>query len=123
MIRQLPLQLLTKDSEVTAQSTAARLGLANYTVIVRGGWQLICGTGADRSPRIALIGPYHVSPDLTGFQILNAAGYSEIDAMLALGLHRNDLRQMQKVQRARVKAVKEQKRIGSTTALDDLKGK
>ncbi|QZE58162.1 hypothetical protein MPK70_gp286 [Erwinia phage pEa_SNUABM_33] len=123
MIRQMPLQLLSKDPDVTAQSTAARLGLVNYTIVVRGDWQLICGTGVDRKPRIALIGPYKINPDLTGVHILTHAGFSDIDALLALGLHRNDLRRMQKEHRARVKAVKEQKRMGNTTALDDIKGK
>ncbi|UAW96432.1 hypothetical protein MPK64_gp288 [Erwinia phage pEa_SNUABM_16] len=123
MIRQMPRQISTKDFSYSIDGFAAKVNLENYTAIVRGKWRLLRGTDTSGNFTIVLIGPYAVSPDLTGYQILVAAGYQPVDAMQALGLDHNHLRTMQKEHRKRVAQSKAAPRRGNTNSLDDLQGK
>lgn len=122
MIRQVPVTISSKEPNTSIEEVAFVRGFQNYSVVVRGPWRLIRCTDSVEL-KVVLIGPYSVMPDLTGYQILTAAGFSSVDAALALGAKHYEVKTWQKQQRARVKAAKAQPRMGSTTALDDLKGK
>lgn len=123
MIKQIPRQFADKDSKLTIEDRAAVLNLTDYTVVVRGKWKMIRGTNKNGHFTVVLVGPHAVTSNLVGLQILMAAGFSDVDAMLALGVTRGEYKTWLKQQRARVRESKSQPRMGSTTALDDLKGK
>ncbi|QZE57496.1 hypothetical protein MPK71_gp287 [Erwinia phage pEa_SNUABM_1] len=123
MIKQIPRQFTEKDSKLTIEDHAAVLELTDYTVVVRGKWKMIRGTNKSGRFTVVLVGPHPVTSNLVGIQILMAAGFSDVDAMLALGVTRGEHKTWLKQQRARIRESKSQPRMGSTTALDDLKGK
>ena len=120
MIKQIPEQLSTKDLSLSIDSFAAKCNLENYSAVVRGPWKLLRGTNTAGKFTTVLVGPYPVTSNLVGVQILMSVGFSDVDAMMALGVHRNEYRAWLKGQRARLRETKAQSRRGSTTALDDL---
>lgn len=123
MIKQIPRQLSTKDRSLSIDGFASAVNLENYTAVVRGPWKLLRGTNTSGNFTVVLVGPHAVPSNLVGIQILMAAGFSDVDAMLALGVTRNEYRAWTKTQRTRKREAAAQPRMGSTTALDDLKGK
>lgn len=119
MIRQVPIRISSKEPNTSIEEVALVRGFKNYTVVVRGQWRLIrCTDTVDL--KVVLIGPYDVTPNITGYEILTSAGFSSVDAALALGAKHYEIKTWQKQQRARLKAAKAQPRLGRTNALDDL---
>jgi len=123
MIKKIPTQQIDKDMALRIEDYAAACNLTDYTAVVRGAWKLIRGTNKNGQFTVVLVGPHAVTSNLVGIQILMAAGFSDVDAMLALGVTRGEYKTWVKQQRARVRESKTQPRMGSTTSLDDLKGK
>lgn len=120
MIRQIPVQHIDKQPEPNIEGYASACGLENYTAVVRGKWKLIRGTDSRGQFTVVLVGPHAVTSNLVGIQILMAAGFSDVDAMLALGVNHIEYKNWLKQQRARVKVSKAQPRMGRTNSLDDL---
>lgn len=120
MIKQLPKQVSDKLTSSSVEGIAATMNLENYAALVRGKWKLIRGTDANNHFMTVLVGPYEISPDMTGYQILVLAGFQPVDAMQALGLDHKRLRTLQKNHRARLANAKANPRRGNTNSLDDL---
>ncbi|AWY08550.1 hypothetical protein HOT49_gp291 [Erwinia phage vB_EamM_Alexandra] len=120
MIRQIPKQHIDKQPEPNIESYAAVCNLENYTAVVRGKWKLVRGTDASGNFTVVLVGPHAVTSNLVGIQILMAAGFSDVDAMFALGVNHIEYKGWLKQQRNRNKTAKAQPRMGNTCALDDL---
>lgn len=114
---------IAKD-EMTVEQMAEKLNLSSYNAIHRGGYTVVCGTDS-QGDRISLVcGPYVLQQSIWGVQKMLDAGFSETDALLALGLTRHAYTALKKKEREQKKAAeqaaKQQPRRGSVVSLDDL---
>lgn len=121
MVQKIPAQKIDKDCALRIEDCATASGFTDYTAVVRGKWKLLRGNDASGTFTVVLIGPHAVTSNLVGIQILMAAGFSDVDAMLALGVARHEHKTWLKHQRARVRQSKAQaRRTTATISLDDF---
>lgn len=120
MIKKVPLNV----THLSVEKLAEAVGLTMYSAIVRGkDWIIVRGVNANGNAVVALSSPVRVEPTLAGMQTLLGEGFPEVDALLALGLHRNDFAQMKKQAKAKAKrqaAMKQTRGPGSVLSFDDL---
>ncbi|QZE56143.1 hypothetical protein pEaSNUABM52_00285 [Erwinia phage pEp_SNUABM_52] len=121
MIKQLP--NIVKG--MNCDDAADYVGLHEYSATVKGTWRLIHGLSASGERVVVLSVPqdHHVLPDYKGVQTLIHYGFKEVDALLALCIHRNEYAQMKKKDRAakrKAAEVKQQPRRSGPVSLDDL---
>lgn len=123
MIKQLP--NIVKG--MNCDDASDYVGLHEYTATVKSGtWRLIRGLNPYGELVVVLSIPIDqdVLPNYMGVQTLIAYGFKEVDALLALRIHRNEYAQMKKkdkaAKRKAAEAAKQQPRRNGPVSLDDL---